>query len=170
MIEKTFMTFSENESTFSINLSIQDIEDEATVAFLTQQLEHYNIGKRLILEILENEDILTSNKFLGFVTLMRSYGVRFALDDFGSGYSNFSFLSQMQPKFLKIDGSLIQNINNDKNTYNIVKTLVRFAEELGSVVIAEFVEEQEIVDILNELGVEWMQGYHFAAPSPSLKW
>ena len=99
---------------------------------------------------------------------MRSLGVRFALDDFGSGYSNFSFVLQMRPYFIKIDGSLIKNIIVDQNSYNVVQAIVAFAKEIDAGVIAEFVENEEIVQALQTCGIHWMQGYYFSIPSPSL--
>ena len=169
MIAKTFETFAKTKSSFSINISLLDVEDAETVEFLIENLERYNIGKQLILEILETEEILLSEIFLEFVRTMKTYGVCFALDDFGSGYSNFAFLLKMQPKFLKIDGSLIQNIYNDPNAYKIVKTIVNFAREIDAEVVAEFVENAQIVEVLKTLKIHWMQGYHFGAPSPLLK-
>lgn len=168
MIEKTFAKFSGTDIEFSINISILDIEDDTTVNFLIQKLEEYKVGKQVILEILETEEIINSDKFLPFVDLIRSHDVRLALDDFGSGYSNFSFLLKFPPKFLKVDGSLVKRVKDDKNSYNIVKTIVMFAHEINSNIVAEFVEDEETVQVLKDLGVNLMQGYHFSAPKEDI--
>jgi diguanylate cyclase (GGDEF)-like protein len=168
MIEKTFKRFENEDAEFSINISMLDIENKETVQFLKDKIVQYHVQNKLILEILESEDVINSDKFLTFVDSMRILGVRFALDDFGSGYSNFAFLLKMHPRFLKIDGSLIKNIQIDKNSYSIVKTIVLFAKQLNAIVIAEFVENAEIVRVLQELDVHYMQGYHFSKPSKEL--
>lgn len=168
MIQKSFQEFADKEASFSLNISLLDIENSATKEFLKDKINEYNIGHRLILELLESEEIITSEKFLPFVEEMRSLGVRFALDDFGSGYSNFSFVLQMHPYFVKIDGSLIKNIITDKNSYIVVQAIVAFAKEINAQVIAEFVENEEIVQALQECGIYWMQGYYFSIPSPNL--
>ena len=168
MIEKSFKKFADNEASFSLNISLLDIENTSTREFLKDKINDYKIGNRLILELLESEEIIMSEKFLPFVEEMRSLGVRFALDDFGSGYSNFSFVLQMRPYFVKIDGSLIKNIMTDKNSYNVVQAIVAFSKEIGAQVIAEFVENKEIVQALRKCGIDWMQGYYFSIPSPNL--
>ncbi|MDD4507036.1 MAG: cache domain-containing protein, partial [Sulfurospirillaceae bacterium] len=128
MIQKSFQEFADKEASFSLNISLLDIENSTTREFLKDKINEFNIGHRLILELLESEEIITSEKFLPFVEEMRSLGVRFALDDFGSGYSNFSFVLQMHPYFVKIDGSLIKNIITDKNSYIVVQAIVAFAK------------------------------------------
>ena len=168
MIHQCFETFANSKASFSLNFSLLDIENLETREFLKTKIHQYNVGHRLILELLESEEIITSEKFLPFVEEMRSLGVRFALDDFGSGYSNFAFVLQMRPYFIKIDGSLIKNIITDQNSYNVVLAIVAFAKEINSQVIAEFVENEEIVTILQTCGISWMQGYHFSIPSPNL--
>lgn len=168
MIAKTFEKFHNTNIEFSINLSLQDIEDENTVKFLQTKLDEYDVSSRLILEMLESEEIIQSEKFLPFVHAMRKRGVRFALDDFGSGYSNFSFLLKMHPKYLKIDGSLIKRITYDENSLNIVKTIMVFANQINATIIAEFVENEKIVEVLESLGIKHMQGYHFAPPSEEI--
>jgi len=95
---------------------------------------------------------------------MKSYGVRFAIDDFGSGYSNFSYLLQIQPDFIKIDGSLIKNLTRDSIEYHIVRAIVKFAKTLNAQIVAEHVSSKEIVTILEDFDIEYMQGYYFAEP------
>lgn len=169
MIEKSFAKFSKTDIEFSINISLQDIEDAQLLEFLTKKIDEYAVGGQLILEILESEDIIQSEKFLPFVSLMRKKGVKFALDDFGSGYSNFAFLLKMHPKYLKIDGSLIKAIAYDENSYNIVKTITLFAKQMNATIIAEFVENEKIVEILKDFDIHLMQGYHFAPPSENIE-
>ncbi len=166
MIEKTFKIFEKKNAAFSINLSIDDITNPTTVAYIHEMLQKYDVQNRLIFEILESEEIDNFNHILPFITDMKKLGVRFAIDDFGSGYSNFSYLLQIRPDFIKIDGSLIKNLTQSSNEYHIVKAIITFANSLHIEIVAEYVCSKEIENILKDLGVKYMQGYHFSEPRP----
>ncbi len=168
MIKKSFDFFHNSEATFSVNISINDIENLQTVEFIDEHLLKYNIGNRLIFEILESEEISNFDVMLPFIKKMRAKGVRFAIDDFGSGYSNFSYMLQMKPDFLKIDGSLIKNITEDSNEYYVVDAIVKFASSLNIKLIAEFVSTKETLDILDDFEIDYMQGYYFSEPRESI--
>lgn len=170
MILKTFQKFANCECEFSINIAMEDIKNEETIQYLKDMVVKYGVGRRLILEILETEDIISSAKFMPFVEEMRNLGLRFAIDDFGSGYSNFGVLVKMSPKFLKIDGDLVKEIHKNEKSYHIVHTIVNFAEHIGATVIAEFVENEQLANLLAQMGVKHMQGYHFAPPTKELEW
>ena len=91
-------------------------------------------------------------------------GVLIAIDDFGAGYSNFERLLEFSPDILKIDGKLVKNIANDVYSKNIVETIVSFTKKQKIITIAEFVENEQIYNILSELGVDYSQGYYFGKP------
>ncbi|MBP9612185.1 MAG: cache domain-containing protein [Sulfurospirillum sp.] len=168
MMKKSCEAFEKNNYDFSLNISLLDIENRTTMNYLISLIDHHRVGSRLILELLESEEILASEKFLPFVRDMKALGVRFALDDFGSGYSNFAFVFKIAPSFIKIDGSLVKNITHDKSAYSVVQAIVAFAKEVDAEVIAEFVENKEIVDVLQNCGIHLMQGYYFSIPSANL--
>lgn len=169
IIQKSFEYFANNDYDFSLNISILDVQNEDTVSYIKEMLKKYNMADRVLFEILESEEIISNEKFLPFVADMRKLGVKFAIDDFGSGYSNFGFLLKMNPKYLKIDGDLIKEITKNEKSYNIVKTIISFAKQIDSIVIAEFVENEEIKKILDDLGVVYMQGYYFSMPLPEVQ-
>lgn len=168
MIKKSFEAFAQNEYDFSLNLSILDVQNEETINYLKEMIKKYHMKGRILLEIVESEEIINDDKFIPFVEEMRALGARFAIDDFGSGYSNFGFLLKMSPKYLKIDGALVKEITKSEKSLSIVKTIVSFVKQIDSIVIAEFVETQEIEEVLKSLGVSYMQGYHFSAPQNML--
>ncbi len=168
MIEKTFKIFDKENATFSINLSIDDILNTKTVQFIHKKLKKYDVKDKLIFEILESEEIANFDDIMPFIYNMKKLGVRFAIDDFGSGYSNFSYLLQIKPDYIKIDGSLIKNITKTSNEYHIVNAIVKFAKSLGIKIIAEHVSSQNIVDVLHDFDIDYMQGFHFSEPSPTL--
>ena len=87
-----------------------------------------------------------------------------AIDDFGAGYSNFERLLDFEPDILKIDGSIVKNIAKDTYSRNVVETIVTFAKKQKIITIAEFVENEEIFNILYDLGVDYSQGYYFGEP------
>jgi len=96
--------------------------------------------------------------------MIKSFGAKIAIDDFGSGYSNFAHLLKLNPEYIKIDGSLIKNIDKDKNSLVIVKTINDFAHALGIQTVAEYVHSKEVFEVLTELGIDEFQGYYFSEP------
>lgn len=164
MIKKSFQTFSNNEYEFSINLSIEDITDYNLFGYIKNMLSIYPLADRVCFEILETEKIEDYRVISDFVTEVRALGCKVSIDDFGSGYSNFSHLLNLNFDYLKIDASLIKDIHNDKNKQIIVKTIVTFAEELGIKTIGEYVESKEIYEYITKLGITYSQGYYFSPP------
>jgi len=168
MIHKSFQFFDKKPNTFSINLSFEDIENISIVNYLKEQVQKYAISKRLIIEILESESIDNFETVKGFIKDMKSLGVRIAIDDFGSGYSNFAYILEFEPDYLKIDGSIIKNIATDSKSFAIAKTIVQFADELKIKTIAEYVYNKEVYSKVQELGIFGKQGYYLGKPEPSL--
>ena len=170
IIKKAFKTALEYKIKLSINLSLSDIIDNEIVELLDYYLEKDSILNNLItFEILENEHIQDINLIHSFVQKYRKLGIKFALDDFGSGYSNFSNILTIKPDYIKIDGSLIKNIDVDKNSYELVKSILTFSKELNIKTIAEFIHKKEIFEITKELGVDMFQGYYFSKPLPTIR-
>lgn len=164
MIDKCFSKFAKLDVKFSINLSAFELSDMEFRKFLIDKIDEYDIGEKLIIELLEDEN-LHNEEMMGFLIFLWSLGVGFAIDDFGSGYSNLSYLITKLPvTILKIDGSLIKNLKNNENNYKLVKALVHMAKIFNLKVIAEFVEDKEIADILREFRVDYFQGYHIGKP------
>ena len=168
MIEKTFRYFNKTDASFSVNLSIEDIKDREIVEFIYKKANEYNIKNKLIFELLESEEVSNFDDILPFIQKMKSMGIRFAIDDFGSGYSNFAYLLQIQPDYIKIDGSLIKNIKENSKEYHIVKAIVKFAKSLNAEVIAEHVSSKEIVELLSDFDIDFLQGFYFSEPNPEI--
>lgn len=165
MIEKSFIYLSERENLiFSVNLALEDMLSPDFSIWFMDRIVHYNLEGRVVVEITEQESIEDFDSVSSFITNIKELGVQIALDDFGSGYSNFSILMQLQIDFLKIDGSLIKNIDKDKNAKIIVETIVRFAKLLKIYTIAEFVSSKEVYDVVKEIGIDYAQGYYISKP------
>ncbi|MCK5111026.1 MAG: EAL domain-containing protein [Arcobacteraceae bacterium] len=169
MIEKSFKAFEHREENFSINFSFEDISNNATIYFLIEKIKQYKIQNRLIIEILESESIDDFEILQVFISTMKKLGVKIAIDDFGSGYSNFHYLLKMEPDFIKIDGSIIKNIDKNEGSYKITQTIVEFANKLGTETIAEYIHSKEVYEKTKELGVDAFQGFYLGEPSSEIK-
>jgi diguanylate cyclase (GGDEF)-like protein len=164
IINKSIDVFKNKNYEFSINLNYLDIANKNFHKELKNMIKKYDIKNRIIFEITESEDIKNFQIVKDFVKKFKKEGVRFAIDDFGSGYSNFYNILEIAPDFLKIDGSLIENIDSDKNSYELVKAISHFAKELNIKTIAEFVHSKKIFDIVFALDIDYFQGYYFGKP------
>ncbi len=168
MIDKSFRYFKNNNHSFSINLSFEDISNTLLIQYLKEQLALHQVHNQLILEILESESINNFEIVKSFIHEMKILGVRIAIDDFGSGYSNFSYLLELEPDFIKIDGSIIKNIATDYKSYAIAKTIVTFSQELGIKTIAEYIYNEDVLDKVNELKIDGKQGYILGKPNANI--
>ena len=166
IIAKSIEHFSKLPYEFSINLSIEDIKEHNVIDFLKKMLQLYPVADRLVFEILETEEIKDYAQMAAFVKELKELGCKVAIDDFGSGYSNFSHLINLDFDYVKIDSSLIKNIHNEPEKQIILKTVIAFAEAINTKTIAEYVESEEIYDYVSSLGIDYSQGYHFGKPAP----
>ncbi len=160
MIEKSFRFMNKLGKAFSLNLSFNNMLNEKVLNALRENIEKYSIGDHLTVEILESENV---DDYV-IIKEFKKTGIKIAIDDFGSGFSNFTHVFELEPDILKIDGSLIKNIDNDRKSYEFVKSIVQLAKALGIKTLAEFVSLKEIFDITYELEIDYFQGYYFSAP------
>ncbi len=169
MIQKTMEHFADSPYRFSINMSMRDLLDEELMRMLTELLtKNAQTAKRLDFELLESENMHDLSRVKHFIREMKSFGCQISIDDFGSGYSNFAYLVTLPVDTLKIDGSLINQIKSDPKRLQTVKTIVDYAHNLGMQTIAEFVEDEQIANMLHSLGVVYGQGYFFGKPSENI--
>jgi len=164
MVEAAFKTAEQKNSQVNINLSIQDIVNIDIVNMIKHKLKVHKIAHLITFELLESESISDNEAVFSFINLIKNLGCKIAIDDFGSGYSNFGYLLKLKPDYIKIDGSLVKNIDEDKNSLLITKTINEFAHNLGIKTVAEFVHSKEVFDILKDIGVDQYQGYYFSEP------
>jgi len=164
MIEKSFENFADKEFDFSINFSVEDILNKDTIALLKSKLTDRAVAKRVVLEIVESEGIENFKDVAEFITEMKELGCKIAIDDFGTGYSNFQYLASLNVDFIKIDGSLIKNIDNDKTLEVITRTIIDFAKQLNIKTVAEFVHSDSVLAKVKELGIDYSQGYLLGEP------
>lgn len=168
VIRQTFEKFKDTNCLFSINISASDILNEYTNNFIKEQLHTCHNAKHAVFEILESEEIYNLPEIEEFFQEIKKLGARIAIDDFGTGYSNFSYLLKINPDFIKIDGSLIKNIDTDERAQKVVKSIITFAKESNITTVAEFVHSQEVYKVCKDLGIDEFQGYLFAEPTPDI--
>ena len=164
VLKKSFQKFEHLPFEFSVNISYEDIKNPDFLDFIKGLLKKYKVANKVVFEILEDESIKNYNLLISFVDEVKALGCKVAIDDFGSGYSNFEHLLKMNIDYLKIDASLIKNIAINENSYKITKTIIEFAKNLNLKTIAEYVENEEIFNIVKDLGADYSQGYFFSAP------
>ena len=164
MVDKTFALFSNQDIEFSINLSYEDIANEAFMKFLYEKINSYKNPKNIIFEILESDFIEDFSVVKEFTTYVRTKGCKIAIDDFGSGYSNMENILKLKPEIIKIDGSLIKNINLSEESKTIVKNIVNMAKELNAKTVAEYVHSKEVFDIVKNMNIDFLQGFYLSEP------
>jgi len=164
VFKKAYEVFKNNNLELSLNLSIEDILENETMNLIDKLTEDRNFAKRCTFELLESEAIEDYEIVEKFINKMKKRGVKFAIDDFGSGYSNFEHIINLHIDYLKIDGSLIKKIDFDENSRIIVETINSFAQRIGLITIAEFVSNEQIYKTVKSIGIECSQGYYFYPP------
>jgi len=165
VLKNAFEVIKNNDVCVSVNISQNDINKENIRELIYSLLDEYKeYCYKLTFEILEDENSTNLELLTQFIDKIKTYKVLIAIDDFGSGYSNFTRVMALKPDILKLDGTLIKNIDKDEYSYNLVKSMVEFAKTNNIKTIAEFVENEKIFNIVKNLGVDYSQGYYFDKP------
>jgi diguanylate cyclase (GGDEF)-like protein/PAS domain S-box-containing protein len=155
------------DALYAINLSGASINDDRFIEFLHEQFALHQIPPPLIcFEITETLAIANLTKASQFIKELQRLGCRFALDDFGSGMCSFSYLKNLPVDYLKIDGEFIRNIVDNPVNTAIVEAMTRISHLMGIKAIAEFVENDDILERLKVIGLDYAQGYGIAKPHP----
>ncbi len=151
----------------AINISMKDIENPDFLINLGKLIKKYpEAVKHLSFEILESETLKDYEAVKNFVSIIKAQGGKIGIDDFGSGYSNFAHIFHLDIDFIKIDGSLIENIDKDHISKVIVENIVKIAKDANITTIAEFVHSKEILEVVKEIGIDCSQGYYLGEPEP----
>lgn len=166
VVENTLHVIKNYQVPCSFNVSVDDITNKSTLDFIYGELELFSYCHLVTIELLESEGIEDYEEVLNFCKRARSYGAKIALDDFGSGYSNFSHALNLPIDYIKIDASLVSNIDRDKNSQIMVQTIVELAKKMNVLTIAEFVSSVEIYEMVKSLGVDYGQGFYIGKPEP----
>lgn len=171
MISKVFEKFRDtSDKSVSINLEMRDVKNREIVDFIYDFLATVEHPEKFVFELLENEDIDDYNTLVSFVDKIHDLGGLISIDDFGSGFSNLQHIANIHCDYLKIDGSIVRHCTEDEQSENLI-ALIADWKKLSSRkfrIIAEFVENQQIQDVLLRYGIDYSQGYLFSRPSPEI--
>ena len=151
----------------SINLSGQSLTDSALFGFITGLFNRFSIDPKLIcFEVTETAAVANLEEAQAFIKQLRSLGCSFSLDDFGSGLSSFAYLKSLEVDYLKIDGMFVKNITEDPVSLSMVSAINQVGHSMQLKTIAEYVENESILQCLKDLGVDYAQGYLINKPQP----
>lgn len=169
VIDKSFKYFTQNDFSFSINITREDFMAEYLLEYISYKCDYYQIDpSRIYIEILENISTESTKGCLSQIKALQEFGCNISIDDFGIDSSNFSRMMQINAEVLKIDGHFIQHLLEDKNAKIIVENIVDFSKKIGAKTVAEYVDTQELYDVVREMGINYSQGFFIGKPHSSI--
>jgi len=167
--KRELMLTGESGTKMFLNISAQEIQGRGILAYAEELCQTLEIPPScVVFEILERDAIGDMTNMRKFLSNLREKGFAFALDDFGSGYNSFHYLRELRFEYVKIDGAFVRNILNSKIDYALVHNLSRLCQDIGIYTVAEFVETQEILEALKDMGINYVQGFHIGLPSANM--
>ncbi len=169
LMEKVFAKIKQAgyQGLIFINLSPKSLIVKEFVPMVIGLAREYNIPhEQVVFEITERETVKNMTLLEGFVVELKMEGFKFAIDDFGSGFSSFQYIRRLPIDFVKIEGMFVRNMLNDQRDMAFVKTLSLLASEFGIQTIAEYIENEDILTAVHGLGIDYAQGYHTGRPKP----
>lgn len=165
MLKEALLLIKAKNKRVAVNISFEDIASDETQKFIYEELKAEPEATKLLeFEILESEEISDIDIVKSFIKDVKALGCTVGVDDFGAGYSNFNMLTNLDIDFVKIDSSLIKEIDHSKNQEIIVNTISNFSKEFGFTTVAEFVSSKEIYEKVKSLDIDYSQGYYFGKP------
>lgn len=163
--------FSYPDARLSINVSPDVGMDDEWSSYLEARIGNCpDVAERLIVEITETAAIRHMQEAVDFVNFLQKLGCKVAIDDFGAGYTSFRNLQALHVDLVKIDGSFVHNVHENAHNRAFVRMFTDLAKELDLEVVAEWVENEEVSDLLKQMGVDYLQGYHFGKASLAKPW
>ncbi len=149
----------------AVNISGRSFDDPSLPRYISEQLTRYGVmPNRLLVELTETSAVTDLHDAQRFIESLHRTGCKVCLDDFGTGFASFAYLKHLDADILKIDGLFIRDLPRDTDNQVFVKAIVDVARGMGKATIAEFVENAEILAMLRDLGVDYVQGYHLDRP------
>jgi EAL domain-containing protein (putative c-di-GMP-specific phosphodiesterase class I) len=171
LIDKTFEYFKDKDYEFSINLTMEDISNYEIRDYLFDKIKENEISNKLVIEIVESESIKNYREFIKFIMKIKRLGAKVAIDDFGSGYSNFEYIIKLNRyiDYLKVDGSLIRGIEKNKKNQLILGTIKFLCDSLEIKTIVEYVENKDSFDFVKSMNINYSQGYYIGKPNNTIE-
>lgn len=166
MINKVMRMFMDKDIRVSININVQDIYDRDIIKAIFKNLKAARQPENFVFELVESEEVKDYQFIKQFADSIHEHGAKIAIDDFGSGFSNLMHVIQIDADIIKIDGAIIKEVCHDKSSKEFVEIIHDWCNRQGKEVVAEFVENAEIQQVIEGIGIVLSQGYYFAKPLP----
>ena len=164
LVKKACEYFKDKDIEFSINLTLEDLKDSDTMDYIFETMLKTKTANKITFEIVESEGIEQFEDVANFIKKAKLLDCKIAIDDFGTGYSNFEYIIKLNVDYIKIDGTLIKNITQDKNIKLTVQTIVNFAKALNIKTVAEFVHNSEVFEAVKDIQIDYSQGFFLHEP------
>ncbi|WP_372598333.1 EAL domain-containing protein [Amphritea sp.] len=169
VIDKGLAEIAGTGLALSVNITEDDLLMEYLEAYLTEKTTEYRVAPgQVVLEILEGISAVGKKNHIAQLNRLKDLGYKLAIDDFGTEYSNFERILELNVDFVKIDAKYIKNIDTDSKSYEITRAIVFFARNAGIKTVAEFVHNDAVQQVVESLGIDYSQGYLFSEPSPEI--
>ncbi len=165
MIDKALTNFVGKQSELSLNISLFDIQSVDFRRWFLDRIKRHPSPEKVIVEFVETENYNNDNLLIRFLSQVRKIGCKIAVDDFGAGFATYSSIIALRPDIIKIDGEIIKNLTKNEESKIILDSICYMARLIGSTIIAEFVEDAEIQEVVMDNQIHYSQGYHFAKPA-----
>ena len=166
MVKTVIDMFQDKDIRVTINLNVQDIYDRMMIRMIFENMQSVSHPENFVFEIVESEEIMDYAYIKEFADRIHEYGAKVAIDDFGSGFSNLLHVLKIEADYIKIDGAIIRTITEDPHCLEFIRFINSWCVSKNQEVIAEYVENQEIQDIMMNIGVAYSQGYFYSKPNP----
>lgn len=151
----------------AINLSAQAFKDESLVPVIVENLARSEVdARRITFELTESASLFNLQITKDVIQELHQLGCSFSIDDFGSGFSSFAYLKELPADYIKLDGSFIRNMERDPIDQALVKSMIEVIQAIGKKAVAEYVENEALLKILINMGIDYAQGYHIGRPQP----
>lgn len=165
MLKDVFYTLLTSENDVSVNITLSDITHPGFMEEVINMCEAImGRGSNLILEILESEELVEIDLCRDFIRTVQNLGCKIAIDDFGSGYSNFCTILNLSIDIVKIDGALMKSVESDENALNMIESITSFCHKSDKLIVAEYIDNEYLHDIAMSYDIQYCQGYHFGKP------
>ena len=164
MVKKVMEMFLNQGKRVSINLNVQDIYDREIIRIIFRYLKLEQHPENFIFELVESEEVQDYTYIQQFADSVHEYGAKIAIDDFGTGFSNLMHIIRINADIIKIDGEIVKDICDDTDCLKFIELINKWCLQKDKKVIAEYVENEKIQSLLEEMQVAYSQGYYFAKP------
>lgn len=164
MVKTVIEMFMDKDDCVTINLNVQDIYNHNMLRMIFKYMQEVKHPENFVFEIVESEEIADYEYIKGFADCIHEYGGKIAIDDFGSGFSNIMHVLKIGADYIKIDGDIIRALPSDPHCRDFIEFMNSWCKKMGQKLICEYIENEEIQNIMEEIGVAFSQGYYFSKP------